>query len=183
MRPSSLPVAPWPNPSIERTCSGRLRLPTHAAHVERWAPAKEELACEQGLELNARRAVRPSAASGQSVAVFSTDGLLRKAHRRSSLSHGLSVLRRPARRRPEWLGRDMEALRTVSRGESEVVSAPASGMNLVTRRMHGSSGSVAATIWRMLPSSLPLAPWPNPSIERTCLKPLCVFSPAAHVER
>ena len=27
------------------------------------------------------------------------------------------------------------------------------------------------------------APRPNPSIERTCLKPLCAFSPAAHVER
>jgi len=26
-----------PNPSIERTCSGALRVPTHAAHVERWA--------------------------------------------------------------------------------------------------------------------------------------------------
>jgi len=24
-----------PNPSIERTCHGRLRLPRHAAHVER----------------------------------------------------------------------------------------------------------------------------------------------------
>jgi hypothetical protein len=24
-----------PNPSIERTCSGTLRVPTHAAHVER----------------------------------------------------------------------------------------------------------------------------------------------------
>jgi len=27
-----------PNPSIERTCHGRLRLPRHAAHVERYAP-------------------------------------------------------------------------------------------------------------------------------------------------
>ena len=27
------------------------------------------------------------------------------------------------------------------------------------------------------------APRPNPSIERTCLKPLRAFSPAAHVER
>jgi hypothetical protein len=26
-----------PNPSIERTCSGALRAPTHAAHVELWA--------------------------------------------------------------------------------------------------------------------------------------------------
>jgi len=31
----SLPVmAPWPNPSIEWTSSGRLRLPTVTAHVE-----------------------------------------------------------------------------------------------------------------------------------------------------
>ena len=29
---------PRPNPSIERTPSGRLRLPTVTAHVERWAP-------------------------------------------------------------------------------------------------------------------------------------------------
>ena len=29
----------------------------------------------------------------------------------------------------------------------------------------------------------PGAPAPNPSIERTCLKPLRAFSPAAHVER
>lgn len=27
-----------PNPSIERTASGKLRLPPVAAHVERWAP-------------------------------------------------------------------------------------------------------------------------------------------------
>lgn len=26
-----------PNPSIERTCSDKLRLSTHAAHVQRWA--------------------------------------------------------------------------------------------------------------------------------------------------
>ena len=32
--------AAWPNPSIERTSSGRLRLPPAAAHVKRWsAPA------------------------------------------------------------------------------------------------------------------------------------------------
>jgi hypothetical protein len=31
----------WPNPSIERTSSGRLCLPTAAAHVERWAPGVE----------------------------------------------------------------------------------------------------------------------------------------------
>ncbi len=28
-------VGMWPNPSIERTSSGRLRLPAAAAHVER----------------------------------------------------------------------------------------------------------------------------------------------------
>ena len=103
--------------------------------------------------------------------------------RKPSPSHGLSVLRRPARRQPEWLRRDMEALRTVSHGELEAISAQASGMNPTPRRRPGSSGFVAATICRMLPSSLPVAPWPNPSIERTCLKPLRAFSPAAHVER
>ena len=77
----------------------------------------------------------------------------------------------------------MEAPRTRNQGESEAISAHASAMNPAPRRRHGLSGFVAATICRMLPSSLPVAPWPNPSIERTCLKPLRAFSPAAHVKR
>jgi len=77
----------------------------------------------------------------------------------------------------------MEALRTVSHGESEAVSAQASGMNLATCQMHGLSGSFAATICRMRPSSLPAAPWPNPSIERTSSSRLRLLAAAAHVER
>ena len=77
----------------------------------------------------------------------------------------------------------MDALRTIGHGESESISAHASGMNSTHRRRPDSSGFVEATICRMLPSSQPVAPWPNPSIERTCLKPLRVFSPAAHVKR
>ena len=68
-------------------------------------------------------------------------------------------------------------------GEFEAISTQASGMNPAPRSMHGLGGSLAATICRVLPSSLPVAPWPNPSIERTCLKPLRAFSPAAHVKR
>ena len=77
----------------------------------------------------------------------------------------------------------MEALRTVSHGESEAISAHAPGMNPAPRQRQGSGGFVAAAICRMLRILPPAAPWPNPSIERTCLNPLRAFSPAAHVKR
>ena len=77
----------------------------------------------------------------------------------------------------------MEALRTVSHGESEVVSAQPSGMSPAPRRVRGSTGSIVATIYRMLPSSLPVAPWPNPSIERTSSSRLRLLTAAAHVKR
>ena len=77
----------------------------------------------------------------------------------------------------------MEALRTMSHGESEAISARASSMNPVLRRRQGSSGFVAANICRMLPRSLLVAPWPNPSIERTSSSRLRLLTAAAHVKR
>ena len=68
-------------------------------------------------------------------------------------------------------------------GEFEAISTQTSGLNPATSEMHRLSGPLAATICRVLPSSRPVAPWPNPSIERTCLKSLRAFSPAAHVKR
>ena len=66
-----------PNPSIERTSSSRLRLLPAAAHVERWAPVGDAGCTRCALaeagssaphrHFKARRAVRPSAASGRSV--------------------------------------------------------------------------------------------------------------------
>ena len=77
----------------------------------------------------------------------------------------------------------MEALRTAIHGESEAISAHASAMNPAPRRRHGLSSFVAATICRMLPRSLPAAPWPNPSIERTSSSRLRLLAAAAHVKR
>ena len=68
-------------------------------------------------------------------------------------------------------------------GEFEAISVRASGMNPATSQMHGLSGSVVATICRMRPSSLPAAPWPNPSIERTSSSRLRLLAAAAHVKR
>ena len=48
-------------------------------------------------------------------------------------------------------------------------------------RSSSSVGIVSVKPMQSIPH--PNAPWPNPSIERTCLKPLRAFSPAAHVKR
>ena len=77
----------------------------------------------------------------------------------------------------------MEALRTMSHGESEAISARALGMNQAPRRRQGSSGFVAAAVCRMLRILLSAAPWPNPSIERTSSSRLRLLTAAAHVER
>ena len=130
----------WPNPSFEATSQRPLRALCAAPQLKRWAPAKWELACEQGWELNARRAVRPSAASEQMDSVFGISGLICRDPRKSSPSHGLSVLRRPARQRVAPQRKDMEALRTVSHSESEAVNSQASSMNPSPRRRQGSSG-------------------------------------------
>ena len=77
----------------------------------------------------------------------------------------------------------MEALRTMSHGESEAISARAMAVDQAPRRRQGLSGFIAATICRMLPRLLPAAPWPNPSIERTSSSRLRLLTSAAHVER
>ena len=68
-------------------------------------------------------------------------------------------------------------------GEFEAISVQASSINPATCQMHGLSGSVVATICRMLPSSRPVAPWPNPSIERTSSSRLRLLAATAHVKR
>ena len=77
----------------------------------------------------------------------------------------------------------MEALPTTGPGEFEATNIQASGMNPATCQMHGLRSSIVATIFHMRPSSLPAAPWPNPSFEATSQRPLRALCAAPQLKR
>ena len=57
------------------------------------------------------------------------------------------------------------------------------GRDPATGQTRGLNRSLAATIYRMLPKPPPVAPWPNPYIERTSQRPLRALWSTAHVQR
>ena len=57
------------------------------------------------------------------------------------------------------------------------------GRGPATRQTRGLKGSFAATTYRMRPNPPPVAPWPNPYIERTSSSRLRLLAATAHVKR